>query len=387
MMNQEIYRKVAQKLDAIPNGFPQTESGVELKILAKIYTFEEAALASEMQLTPESAEQIARRISKDPAKTASLLEEMVRKGLIRAVDEGEQCKFGLIPWVVGVYENQLGRLDEELVQLLEEWFVEAAVQWAGVLNTLPSIHKVIPVEKSIPFEVQIFPYEQASALLDNAKSFGVRKCICRVHRGLAGQPCKYPLETCVVFAQTEGAFDDDPDTRAITKEEAMRILRETEDAGLIHSSANVREGHEYICNCCTCCCGLMRSLYMFGLENSVAKSDFHAAVDSEKCTGCGTCVKRCQFGVPSILDDVSHVDERRCVGCGQCVMTCPSGAMALVRRSKDQISLTPRDAEEWAMQRARKRGISLQEPAGLDLSAMSNARARILAGGRKKKTR
>ena len=282
-MNQEIYRKLAQKLDAIPNGFgfPRTESGVEVKVLAKIYTLEEAALASEMKVTPESAEQIARRIRKDPAKTTSLLEEMVRKGLIRAVDEGEQCKFGLIPWVVGVYENQLGRLDEELVRLLEEYNLEAAPQWAKILSTVPSIHKIIPVEKSIPFEVQIFPYEQASALLNNAESFGVRKCICRVHRGLAGEPCKYPLETCLVFAPTKGAFEGDPDTRAVTKEEALQILRETEEAGLIHSSANVREGHEYICNCCTCCCGLMRSLYLFGLENSVAKSDFHATADPE----------------------------------------------------------------------------------------------------------
>jgi ferredoxin len=213
----------------------------------------------------------------------------------------------------------------------------------------------------------------------------VRKCICRVHRGLAGEPCKYPLETCLVFSPIERAFDDDPDTRTIPKDEALRILRETEEAGLIHSSANVREGHEYICNCCTCCCGLMRSLHLFGLENSVAKSDFHATVDPETCTGCGTCVKRCQFGVPSIMNDVSHVDEKRCVGCGQCVTTCPSGAITLVRRSRDQIAPTPRDSIEWNMERARNRGISTQGLAGLDLHMTSNANARILASGRKTK--
>jgi len=283
-----------------------------------------------------------------------------------------------MPWVVGIYENQLGRLDEELVRLLEEYNLEAAPQWAELLSTLPSIHKVIPVEKSIPFEVQIFPYEQAAALLNNAKSFGVRKCICRVHRGLAGEPCTYPLETCLVFAPKEGAFEGDPDTRAITKEEAQRTLRETEEAGLIHSSANVQEGHEYICNCCTCCCGLMRSLHLFGLENSVAKSDFHATADPQTCTGCGTCVKRCQLSVPSLIDDVSHVDERRCVGCGQCVTTCPTGAMTLVRRPKDQVSPTPRNMEEWMIQRAENRGIPTKGLAGLNMDWMSSARARIL---------
>jgi ferredoxin len=372
-MSQNAYKKLARKLDAIPNGFPETESGIELKVLAKIYTPEEAALASEMQLILESAEQIAHRTGRDPAKTTALLEEMVQKGLIRAIQEGEQRKFGLMPFVVGVYEEQLGRMDEELARLVEEYILEAALGWGEFLNTLPSIHKVIPVEKSIPVEVQVFPYEQASALLNKAKSFGVRKCICRVNRGLLGEPCKYPVEVCMVFAPVEGAFDDDPDTRAITKKEALQILQETEEAGLIHSSSNIREGHFYICNCCTCCCGIMRGISKFGIENSVAKSDFFATVDPEVCTGCGTCVKRCQFGAPSLVDEISRVDQKRCVGCGLCVMTCPSEAMTLVRKPEDQISPPPRNMEEWMKERAEKRGISLQgiEHARLDLPIMS----------------
>ena len=44
-LDTNVYRKLAERLDAIPNGFPETESGVELKLLAKIYSPEEAALA------------------------------------------------------------------------------------------------------------------------------------------------------------------------------------------------------------------------------------------------------------------------------------------------------------------------------------------------------
>jgi len=357
-MSQNVYKKLAQRLDAIPNGFPETESGVELKLLAKIYTPEEAALASEMRLIPESAEQIARRTRRDPAKTAVLLEEMVRKGQIRAIEEGEQRKFGLMPFAVGVYEFQLGRLDEEFARLMEEYYPIFAER---LLSHSPSIFKVVPVEKSIPIEVQVFPYEQASALLNNAKSFGVRKCICRVERALVGESCKYPVEVCLVLWPTEGAFDDDPDTRVITKEEALRILQEAEKAGLIHSSANIREGHFFICNCCTCCCGVMRGISQLGIKNSIAKSDFYATVDPEMCTGCETCVERCQFDAPSITDDISRVDQERCVGCGLCVMTCPSGAMTLVRKPEDQISRPPHNLEEWMIERADSRGISLQE--------------------------
>jgi len=169
-LEQNIYKKLARKLDAIPNGFPETESGVELKLLAKIFTPEEAELASEMRLTPESAEQIARRTNRDPVKATVILEEMVSKRLIEAVGEGEQRRFCLRPFVVGFYEGQLGRMDEELARLFEEYYPAFAME---VLSKSPSIHKVIPVEKSIPVEVQVFPYEQASALLKKAKSFAV----------------------------------------------------------------------------------------------------------------------------------------------------------------------------------------------------------------------
>ncbi len=105
----------------------------------------------------------------------------------------------------------------------------------------------------------------------------------------------------------------------------------------------------------------MRGISQLGIENSVAKSDFYANVDPETCTGCETCVERCQFGAPSLIDDISHVDLKRCVGCGQCVMACPSGAMTLVRKPEDQIWRPPRDRDEWRKERAGSRGISLEE--------------------------
>jgi Na+-translocating ferredoxin:NAD+ oxidoreductase RNF subunit RnfB len=357
-LNKNVYKKLARKLDAIPNGFPETERGVELKILAKIYTPEEATLASKMRLTSEIAEQIALRAGWNPAKATIVLEDMVRKGLIDAIGEGEQRKFCLMPFVVGVYEEQLGRLDEGMARLFEEYYQALG---ESLFSHSPSVHKVIPVEKSIPVEVQVFPYEQASALMDKAKSFAVGECICRVQKGLVGEPCKYPVEVCLWFASVEGAFDDHPNARVLTKEEAIQVLRESEEAGLIHSSANVREGHSYICNCCTCCCGMLRGISQLGIENSVAKSDFYATVDSEMCTGCETCVERCQFGAPSLVDNVSRVDLKRCVGCGLCVVTCSSGSMTLVRKSEGQFSPTPRDMEEWMMERAESRGISLEE--------------------------
>ncbi|KPL17221.1 MAG: hypothetical protein AMS23_09630 [Bacteroides sp. SM1_62] len=44
-------QKLAKRLDQIPNGFPKTGSGVELRLLAKLFTPEEAALA--LNLNPD----------------------------------------------------------------------------------------------------------------------------------------------------------------------------------------------------------------------------------------------------------------------------------------------------------------------------------------------
>ncbi len=355
-MGIEAYKRLAQRLDAIPNGFPATESGVELRLLARMFTVEEAGLASEMRVTLESVEQIAGRTKREAEATGVLLNEMLARGLIRSrIVEGNR-RFGLMPFVVGVYESQLERLDEETARLFEEYYGHFA---KGVLNMTPSLHVVVPAEKSIRFDVEVFPYEQASMILDNAKSFGVRKCICRVQKKLVGTPCKFPEETCLIFAPVEGAFDDASDIKPLTKNKALTLLKETEKIGLIHSSANVREGHGYICNCCTCCCGIIRGVSEFGIENSVAKSNFVANVNPELCIKCGACQKRCQFHAITITDGGSKIDKRLCAGCGLCQVTCPSKAIWLERKPENQRLLPPVNNAEWMARRAKNRGINL----------------------------
>jgi len=355
-MPEDVYRKLAQRLDAIPNGFPATESGVELRLLAKIFTPEEAALASVMRLTGEPAADIAARVGLQPKAAHHRLKAMARKGLILVYKGEGELRFGLMPFVVGIYEEQLPRMDQELAALFEDYYQETH---AAITRDSPALHRVIPVEKAIPFEVEIFPYEQAFELLDQARAWGVRDCICRVQRRLGGHGCDHPVENCLIFAPVEGAFDRGQTTRAISKGEALRILAESEEAGLIHSAANYREQHYYICNCCTCCCGIMRGVAEFGIPTAVARSDFHAVVDDEECIACGDCVERCQFGALSIPEHLCSVDYTRCVGCGQCAIVCPTGAMQLGRRPEGEVPRPPSDIKEWMVQRAQYRQISI----------------------------
>jgi len=155
-LDQNVYKKLARRLNVFPYGFPKTESGVELKLLVKIFTPEEAALASEMRLTHESAEQIARRTGRDPIETTALLEAMVQKGQIEAINEGEQRRFCLMPYLPGFYDEQLGRMDEELARLYEEYYPAFAKE---LLGKSPPYYKVIPVEKSIPVDACMLTIE------------------------------------------------------------------------------------------------------------------------------------------------------------------------------------------------------------------------------------
>jgi electron transport complex protein RnfB len=358
-MSDDVYRKLARRLDTIPNGFPATESGVELQLLAKIFTPEEAALASVMRLIPEPAADIADRAGVD-AKTASrTLKQMVRKGQIHARADEKRLLFGLLPFVVGIYEEQLPRLDAELAELFEQYYHET--QGGGFVRTTPAVHRVIPVGEAIPVDVEVFPYERAVALIESAKSWSVRDCICRVQQKLVGKGCDRPVEVCLAFAPVEGAFRSHGPDRPISKEAALEILRQTEEAGLIHSTSNYRDGNSYICNCCTCCCGVLRSVVEFGIPTTNISSDFCATVDTDACVGCDECVQRCQFGALAVPEDVCQVDVARCVGCGQCVTVCATGAVSLRRRPGDELPPVPADLKTWLTERAEARGVRLEE--------------------------
>jgi electron transport complex protein RnfB len=357
-MSEDVYCRLAQRLDAIPNGFPATESGVELRLLAKIFTPEQAALAAVMRMSYEPADAIAARVGIDSRTAYRTLKGMARQGLIYAARGKGQLDFRLMPFAFGIYEFQLPRMDRELAELFEAYFHETR---GGSVYGAPPIHRVIPVEEAISTNIEISPYERASALLEGAKAWAVRDCICRVQKALLGEGCHHPVENCMVFAPVEGAFDHSAEDRAITKDEALRILLEAEEAGLVHTVGNYRDGHFYICNCCTCSCGILRGVAEFGVLSAIAHSPFRAVADADTCAGCGDCVARCSFGALAVPEDVCVIDALHCVGCGQCITVCPTGALQMARRPQGDLPILPIDHQEWTAQRAQARGISLAD--------------------------
>jgi ferredoxin len=295
----------------------------------------------------------------DEAAASSMLDTMRSNGMVNFKKVDGERLYGLPPFIVGIYEAQLPRVDEGLAALVEQYFQETRM--VGMIAQEPGVHRVIPVDEAIPFGVEIFPYEKASQLIEEARSWGIRKCICRVQRHLIGKGCDNPVESCISFAPVEGFFDSSEIVRSVTKEEALEVLHEAEECGMIHTTENVQGPIYYICNCCPCCCGIIRGVVEFGIEASVARSDFRARVDTEACTGCETCIDRCHFGALAVSEDVCTVDYARCVGCGLCVSVCPTDALSLERRPEGDQPSPPADEMDWMAQRAERRGIDLSD--------------------------
>jgi len=347
------YRRLARALDALPNRFPPAADESHLRVLEKLFTPEEATLAAELRPEIETPAQIAARLGRSPGELMALLKGMGRKGLIGMGKTAEgRPGFGLLPYVVGFYENQGDRIDADLAQRFEDYFRGG---FASATNIQPQVHRVIPVGETIPNTLEIRPYESASVLVDRMQAWAVGTCICRKQMALIGKPCGHPIDACMWFSTTPNAFDGNPACHALTREEAHRELRRAAEAGLVHCVSNNQRDTWYICNCCTCGCGVLRGMAELGLANVVARSAFVNQVDETLCAGCEDCLPACQFGALAV-DGVARVNTVRCVGCGVCVIACPQGALSLARREGEPEP--PASEAEWNVLRMQARGMN-----------------------------
>jgi electron transport complex protein RnfB len=351
------YKVLAIKLDQLPNGFPPTDDGIELKLLAKLFSPDEAELVSQLHLTLELPRQIAERIGENPHELRSTLKDLTKKGLIRAEPVDGGIGFGLLPFVVGIYEMQGETIDVELAELFETYYKQA---FGFSLSQEPKVHRIIPINESIKTNLEVRPYESVVAIIAACKAWGVVDCICRKQKLLIGQPCIHPIDNCMVLSTFPGAFNNSKSVHVLTQQEAIDKLREASEAGLVHSVSNNQRDLWYICNCCKCSCGILRGMADLGLANVVAKSSFLNQVDEDLCILCGICVDRCPFDAIKLESKLS-IDSIRCTGCGSCVITCTEGALSLALRPNKDQPVIPETTSIWMQERALSRGMNLLE--------------------------
>lgn len=356
-MSDEMYHKLSKVLDTLPNGFPATESGVEINLLKRIFEPEDVELFCDLKLKLETAEQIAKRTGRPLEGLEEKLSAMWEKGQIFGVTLGGMKLFKMAPWALGIYEFQLPRLDREMAQMCEEYMTKA--YGPQFFENQPQFMQVIPIEKEIPAKHEALTYQKVSTIVENGQSFLLNECICKKEKGLLENPCEKPLEVCLAIAPIPGHFDNPRYGRSISKEEAYDVLNKSEEAGLVHLTFNVKGGQFFICNCCGCCCGVLRGINDLGIPASkVVNSHYYARIDPNECEVCGTCAdERCQVDAIEEGEDAYEVRKEKCIGCGLCVSTCPNEAIQLVRKKAEELVHPPRDEMAWFEERGRFRGV------------------------------
>lgn len=324
---EDVYEALAAHLDRLPAGFPRTPDGVEMRLLRRLFSPEEAALAPFLTLKPESVEKIATRLSKPTEELASKLETMARKGLIFRHRRGDQVRYMAAQFAVGIWEYHVNDLDPELIKDLNEYLPYFFAQ----INKLKTPQlRTIPVSRALPSEQRIVGYEKARELILEQQEIVVAPCICRRERQIMGEGCRHPLETCLVFGSGAQYYLENGLGRAIDQQEALRILDEAEQSGLVLQPSNSQKVVN-ICSCCGCCCQILKNLKRLPQPAAHVASNYFAHVDGDRCTGCGICVERCQMDAIAV-GECAAVLRSRCIGCGLCVPTCPEAAVALVAK-------------------------------------------------------
>jgi electron transport complex protein RnfB len=180
-------------------------------------------------------------------------------------------------------------------------------------------------------------------------------CICRKKSRLLGHTCQKPLENCFVFGAIGEYYVENGMGRRISVEEALEILRKNEEAGLVPSPANAQKVGG-MCSCCGCCCGVLKAVKLHPNPASLVKSNYFARVDQDLCSGCETCLGRCQMGAIYMDDDWAVVDLKRCIGCGLCVTTCPTKALSLAAKDPKEHYVPPAKPADTYRQIAKERG-------------------------------
>lgn len=332
-----IYRQLQQHLDQQAVGFPATWSGADIRFLKRLFSPEEAKLARHLSYRPTPLEAIAQKSAAEfsAEQVTRLLNSMLMKGAIGRREKREVSHWFVMPLIIGMYEAQDGSPTAEFLADADA-YMKTLGFGRSFLSVKPSQMRTIPINKSIPVEHPVATYDHIRAIIQAAPGpFVVLKCICREHRSMDGEPCRKTSrpETCLAMNDAAGMILRRTHGREVTRDEALAILLQNEEDGLVLQPANAQQP-EFVCSCCGCCCGMLRLQKRLPHPIDFWTSNFLGEVTVDACVRCGKCVSRCQVKAVTLTaaDGKASINRSRCIGCGLCVPTCPSHAIRLERK-------------------------------------------------------
>lgn len=359
-MTLSLWKKVANnivKAGLIP--FPITDTLLEF-LKAKL-TEDQAKFLLIFKKPSLNLEQIKQRTVLSEDEILQMLDALMKNGIIsgtRSRSTGVMV-YSLMPLFPGMIEFSLmrGEMNEKerhLAKLIEKMFKELREgtqrnydHLMPQFKELPPPARVIPVEENVEVgQEMVLLAEDASTLIDHYEHIAVTHCYCKQQKDLINDPCKVTdkREICLIFNKPAQFAIEHGFARPISKDDAKRILKEAEDAGLVHkvfhSKLDFTRDIDGICSCCKCCCGIFRLFYE-GVWPLHTVSSYIAKPNHADCIGCGTCVEKCPMEAIYLENDLAEIDETRCIGCGVCAHLCPQNAMKIERIGPREIFVLP----------------------------------------------
>jgi formate hydrogenlyase subunit 6/NADH:ubiquinone oxidoreductase subunit I len=363
------YTELVERLNRFPQGAPPSDA--LYKILQILFSEKEARLVALLPIKPFTAQKASQVWHMDLPAARKALEELAGRAILVDVDHDGEMVYTLPPPMAGFFEFSMMRLRGDVDQkMLAELFyqyitVEDEFIRALFINGETQLGRAYVQEAALSSEnaMHVLDYERASQVIRTATHRGVGMCYCRHKMEHLGRACKAPMDICMTFNSSAESLTRHGYARAVDVKEGLDLLQQAYDEGLVQFGENVRQGVNFICNCCGCCCEAMIAARRFGLLNPVHTTNFLPEVDLEKCNGCAKCVSACPVEAMSLVsaNDPHHlqrkkarVNEEICLGCGVCVRACPKAGIAL--RSRPKRVITPVNSTHRVVAMAIERG-------------------------------
>jgi len=347
------YERLREMLDTHPAGAPP--SAYMDQILRILFSPEEAEVACALMFMLQPVSKLAEKLAMDPQKLTDMFERMADRGVVMAKkSESGEHRYSLLPTIPGLFEFPFMRAErapqrEELAKLWHLYHTEALGS-AFAASKTPAT-RVIPVRKSLPITTEVLLYEQVAEMIGRAKNIALTNCACRE----SVQACDKPIDVCLAFDMGARFLVERDLARMIDQEEAMRVLDRSEEAGLVHCINNSQERPVVICNCCGCCCTILRGITELKKPNAVATSSYVVSYDESQCSGCFLCTEdRCPVSAVQENGEIISVDAVRCIGCGLCVSVCPSEALTMKKRL--EVPTPPNKYQDLTLQILQEKG-------------------------------
>ena len=337
-MGKDVYRTLCETMSRRGGIFPGMDIPEFYDLARELFTEEEAEISNAMPRGFNPPAAIAKAMGKKEDSVARILEDMANKGLCFSMNKGGTPVYAGIPFVPGIFEYQFMRgseteKDKRIAKLIYAYKSAVNAKRPPPKETFPAM-RVITVDRTIEAGNKIHTYDQVASYIEATEPLAVSTCYCRHQAKLvdAESHCGSPDEVCLQLGAGAQFVIDRRMGRQVSKAEAMEILEKAEEAGLVHCSNN-RQEVDFLCNCCSCHCVILKSALAHPKPGLFVNSGFQPVWDPELCTACETCIERCPMEALSMgQEDLPEVNLDRCIGCGVCATGCPAEAVRMEQR-------------------------------------------------------